>query len=410
MGMSSTASIYFEWPETKPVDRSIATQDMQYEDWNVKKNIILYQYLGNAYLNNEKMWDANIVLSTTISLIKNNEAAVLAMKKDNSKNGHACWAYRIIEDKTDKRGYIGIYNPNQPNMNPMFATVDLEQNKFQFGDYNTAIVWHPDPSYLQTLPSKMHFLSSQEIHNLYSNNLAVYGHDCPVRMLLTDNNGRRVGFISDSVQVNEIPGAQIEVFQTGENDSGYYYIVDNSLDYTVSIHAFDEGVMDAEVIVPTSENSVISYSYDSVSVAPNWTGTIISNPTSNYNLQVDSNGDGTIDSTITSQKEVVTIVKGEQVSRTVPDQMHLYPNYPNPFNPTTTISYDVPEQTNIQLDVFDVLGTHIRTLVNLRQTPGHYSVTWDGKDEQHHNVPSGIYVCQLKTGKFVTSRKMLLVR
>ena len=410
MGMSSTAALYFEWPETKPVDKSIATKNMRYEDWNVKKNIILYQYLGNAYLNGEKMWDANVILSTTISLIKNNEAAILGMRKDNLENGHACWAYRVIEDKTDKMGYIGIYDPNNPNMNPLFATVDFKQNKFDFVGYNTAIIWHPDPSYIQTLPSKMDFLSTQEIHKLYSNNLAVYGHDCPVRMLLTDNSGRRVGFISDSVQVNEIPGAEIEVFQTGENDSGYYYIVDNSLDYTVTIHAFDKGVMDAEVIVPISENSVTSYSYDSVSVAPNWTGMIVSNPTSNYDLQVDSNGDGTIDSTITSQKEVITTVKGKPVSRTIPNQIYLYPNYPNPFNPTTTISYDTPQQTHVEVAVFDVLGTHIRTLVNRRQAAGHYFVTWDGQDEQHHNMPSGIYICQLKAGRFVTSRKMLLVR
>ena len=88
----------------------------------------------------------------------------------------------------------------------------------------------------------------------------------------------------------------------------------------------------------------------------------------------------------------------------------LYPNFPNPFNPFTTIEYDIPKITKIRVRIFNVLGNHIRTLVNRRQAPGHYSLTWDGQDKQHHNVPSGIYICQLKAGKFVTSRKMLLVR
>ena len=94
----------------------------------------------------------------------------------------------------------------------------------------------------------------------------------------------------------------------------------------------------------------------------------------------------------------------------LPEKYFLSQNYPNPFNPTTTISYDVPQQTHIRLDVFDVLGTHIRTLVNYKQAPGHYSVVWDGQDEQHQSVHSGIYICQLKAGRFVTSRKMLLIR
>ena len=94
----------------------------------------------------------------------------------------------------------------------------------------------------------------------------------------------------------------------------------------------------------------------------------------------------------------------------MPKEFHLFENYPNPFNPTTTISYNLPEIAPVQMNVFDVLGTHICTLVNRRQGAGHYSISWDGRDEQHRDVPSGIYICQLKAGKYVASRKMLLVR
>ena len=117
---------------------------------------------------------------------------------------------------------------------------------------------------------------------------------------------------------------------------------------------------------------------------------------------------GEVKKVIFTISKIQTIIKNNSNSKL--RKFHLYPNYPNPFNPGTTISYELQESFQIRLEVFDVLGSCIRTLVNRRQVTGHYSVTWDGTDDQHHNVPSGIYICQLKAGKFVTSRKMLLIR
>ena len=111
---------------------------------------------------------------------------------------------------------------------------------------------------------------------------------------------------------------------------------------------------------------------------------------------------------------IFTIAK---IQTAVKDNFHrklgnftLYPNYPNPFNPSTKIRYFLQKPSQIKLTIFNVLGIPIQMLVNGWQTTGYHSVTWDGQDEQHHNVPSGIYICRLKAGKFITSRKMLLVR
>jgi len=96
-----------------------------------------------------------------------------------------------------------------------------------------------------------------------------------------------------------------------------------------------------------------------------------------------------------------------------PSKFSLYQNYPNPFNPTTTIEYSIPNvgaknyspQQNVQLKIYDVLGRGIATLVNEKQTPGNYSVKFDAS-----NLPSGIYFYTLRSGNFVATKKMILMK
>lgn len=90
----------------------------------------------------------------------------------------------------------------------------------------------------------------------------------------------------------------------------------------------------------------------------------------------------------------------------------LYQNYPNPFNPETTIRYTIPVETrhtlslqNVLLNVYDVLGKKIATLVNESQKPGSYEVTWNA-----NNFPCGIYFYRLTICKFSKTRKMILLK
>jgi hypothetical protein len=78
----------------------------------------------------------------------------------------------------------------------------------------------------------------------------------------------------------------------------------------------------------------------------------------------------------------------------------LYPNHPNPFNPTTTIRYTLPKSSKVTLTIYDLLGREITTLVNKIQTPGEYAVQWNGQEH-----PSGIYICYLQAGDFTETRK-----
>jgi hypothetical protein len=87
------------------------------------------------------------------------------------------------------------------------------------------------------------------------------------------------------------------------------------------------------------------------------------------------------------------------------NSFRLSPNYPNPFNPSTQITYSVPKATNATLKVYDVLGREIAVLVNERKQPGEYKVTWNAE-----GVPSGVYFYRLVAGDFIGTKKMVVMK
>ena len=94
----------------------------------------------------------------------------------------------------------------------------------------------------------------------------------------------------------------------------------------------------------------------------------------------------------------------------LPKNYALYQNYPNPFNPKSTIRYDLPKQSNVILEIFDITGRKIKTLINQSQSAGEKSVTWDSRNDFGQKVASGLYIYKLVAGEYVKSRKMLLMK
>ena len=89
----------------------------------------------------------------------------------------------------------------------------------------------------------------------------------------------------------------------------------------------------------------------------------------------------------------------------MPEVFVLHQNYPNPFNPSTKIKYSIPQSSNVVIRVFDILGNQIETLVNEDKQMGTYELTWYA-----NNLPSGVYFYQLKTGSFLETKKMVLMK
>jgi len=84
--------------------------------------------------------------------------------------------------------------------------------------------------------------------------------------------------------------------------------------------------------------------------------------------------------------------------------------YPNPFNPSTTISYDLPSESLVSIVIYDALGQEIRRLVTEQRPAGRYKVQWDAKDHLGYGVGSGVYIAKIEAGSFSASQKMLLLK
>jgi len=94
----------------------------------------------------------------------------------------------------------------------------------------------------------------------------------------------------------------------------------------------------------------------------------------------------------------------------VPTAYELEQNFPNPFNPETSIKYHLPARTSVTLRIYNALGQEVRTLVNQLQDAGVYSAKWDGKDKNGRQLTTGIYLFRLEAGDFTMTRKMAMVK
>jgi hypothetical protein len=94
----------------------------------------------------------------------------------------------------------------------------------------------------------------------------------------------------------------------------------------------------------------------------------------------------------------------------LPETVRLYQNYPNPFNTATTISFELPSPTWVTLDIYNILGQHVCTLVDENRTTGSHEVQWDGRDGRGNTVASGVYFYRLKAGEKLLTKKMLLLK
>jgi len=100
----------------------------------------------------------------------------------------------------------------------------------------------------------------------------------------------------------------------------------------------------------------------------------------------------------------------EFVNGPVPAQFELAQNYPNPFNPTTEITFALPKAAPVLLEVFDLTGRVVATLVNQDLAAGTHKVAWNAKNGNGESLASGVYLYRISAGDFVAAKKMVLVK
>ncbi len=117
-----------------------------------------------------------------------------------------------------------------------------------------------------------------------------------------------------------------------------------------------------------------------------------------------------LDRTVHYTEHVSIDVTITSVLEDIPLEFALLGNFPNPFNPTTSVSYQLPQTAEVEIVVYNTLGERITSLVNAVQTAGTYRVIWNGLNSNNQHVASGVYMYRMRTGSFTCTKKMLLAK
>ncbi|MCF8264466.1 MAG: T9SS type A sorting domain-containing protein, partial [Melioribacteraceae bacterium] len=94
----------------------------------------------------------------------------------------------------------------------------------------------------------------------------------------------------------------------------------------------------------------------------------------------------------------------------LPTEYALYQNFPNPFNPSTILSYSLPLESNVIIKIYDMIGREVKTLVNDYKNAGVHEITWNGDNNYGSKVVSGTYVYTIKAGDFFQAKKMIMLK
>ena len=140
-----------------------------------------------------------------------------------------------------------------------------------------------------------------------------------------------------------------------------------------------------------------------------------------YDINVDAGEHKNWVLTATSGEEYILEGTGElvipsaekfilELKAVVPVTFTLHQNFPNPFNPITTLRYDLPENNFVMLTVYDMLGRTVVQLANTTQEAGFKSVQWDATDSMGRPVSAGVYIYQIQAGEFIQTKKMVLLK
>lgn len=132
-----------------------------------------------------------------------------------------------------------------------------------------------------------------------------------------------------------------------------------------------------------------------------------------FEAEEDGNTEGVV--SITSNDQDLEIMVSATLTDYEDDNVsalvtNLAGNYPNPFNPTTSINFAMAEAGKVQIDVYNILGQKVKSLVNNHMEAGNHQVVWNGKDNANSPVASGVYFYKMKTGRYTSTKKMLMLK
>ena len=180
-------------------------------------------------------------------------------------------------------------------------------------------------------------------------------------------------------------------------------MVDHNTDYIGQISWSDvDGDMEFSCnLLSNPSNGTVTVSVE---------GSFVYSPTTDYSGS-DSFTFTVCDNSLCDTATVLITIHPLSIDETIlPKRFTLHQNFPNPFNPVTTLRYDLPENGHVNITIYDMLGRQVKTLINQTQDTGYRSVIWDATNDYGKPVSAGIYLYQIQAGEYISTKKMVLLK
>ncbi|MBD3290773.1 T9SS type A sorting domain-containing protein [candidate division KSB1 bacterium] len=299
-------------------------------------------------------------------------------------------------------------NPIIPMVGGFYPPIGYDIPK---GDYSLEI-----SSFLDSV-SYVYFLSDSNIFNygrtdaLENESDILYYSENGLRLINPDQTTRRVNLesiiLTDSTSEKAFAVSNVEISGTDsihvmEENRGELLLKNYGArtDYDLRVKQVSGGgkAVFRHATIQLEENSThrIKPVWDDLDEAP-------------MKIYIDNGHDGTTDDSLQLSNQT-TKLEDDENSLQTPNEYKLAQNYPNPFNQTTMIRYNLPENSEVTLEIYNILGQKVITLIDEIQTAGEKSVVWNGRNQLGEIVNSGIYIYRMKAGDLTKTKRMLFLK
>ena len=205
------------------------------------------------------------------------------------------------------------------------------------------------------------------------------------------------------------------VYDTGDSEPSNVVPVDVTLPVAINFHAVSQGPAQPNIMctwtAPSAGRDLVQYHIfqDGTEVGTSTSTFFVHTgvPTGEYEYWVVVEYDGGF---MSGESNHVTVIHVPANNPAVPTVTELTGNYPNPFNPTTAVKFSLSQPTNVRIDVYNIKGEKVKTLVNEELDAAYHTIIWNGDDAYGRNVGSGVYFYKMRAGKYTSTKKMILMK